>query len=74
MTSMISIILTIVLYISGGGSGPNRVDVVRLESRDSSLFIRFSEPINKEKAETAIKLSKGGVLSLAINKTGVKFL
>jgi RHS repeat-associated protein len=61
MTSMISIILTIVLYISGGGSGPNRVDVVRLESRDSSLFIRFSEPINKEKAETAIKLSKGGV-------------
>jgi RHS repeat-associated protein len=61
MTSMISIILTFVLYITGGGSVPNRVDVVRLESRDSSLFIRFSEPINKEKAETAIKLSKGSV-------------
>jgi RHS repeat-associated protein len=61
MTSMISIIFTFMLYITGGGSVPNRVDVVRLESRDSSLFIRFSEPINKEKAETAIKLSKGSV-------------
>jgi RHS repeat-associated protein len=38
-----------------------RVDVVRLESQDSSLFIRFSEPINKEKAETAIKVSKGTI-------------
>jgi RHS repeat-associated protein len=61
MTSMISIILTFLLYITGVGSVPNRVDVVRLESQDSSLFIRFSEPINKEKAETAIKVSKGSV-------------
>jgi RHS repeat-associated protein len=61
MTSMISIIFTFMLYITGGGSVPNRVDVVRLESRDSSLFIRFSEPINKEKAETAIKVNKGTI-------------
>jgi RHS repeat-associated protein len=40
---------------------PPQVDVVRLESQDSSMFIRFSEPINKEKAETAIKVSKGSV-------------